>query len=316
MKRIHWLTLLSLLSLAPLLLLAACSGGGDGGESRNDDGKPREPTEQEVQEAEDAIAGEEQKVNGAVEQAIADLEARIQSIDPCRPDPAQLTALYQPLGILQQTGDLGDAYEGRVADALAPVARALARASANGQLEGSGISGTDITNWARGTNVDPLADDWMVDERCTEQWRIEAKWEGNLIAATALEALTVGHADFSVHQGGQIQASGPMTTTFEMEMPTDACQIDWAIVNEPLVVEGRWEFAPNAFVVDVEFGLWQSTGTMTCPGLGALPPVTNTGGQNTLPLTLKAEDGFTQEIGGEIVPDVLSRFTVTVVKLD
>ncbi|MGE3961600.1 MAG: hypothetical protein AB7F65_07975 [Dehalococcoidia bacterium] len=313
MKRIY--------SLAPLavllaLLLAACSGGDGTGGADGGSGESRDPSEEEIQAAEDALSDEERKVGDAVQQAIADLDARIPAIDPCKPDPAQLEALYGPLGVLQASGDLGDAYEGPIADALGPVVRSIARAYARGDLGGSGITSQDIVDWARGTGVDPLADDWMIDERCTERWRIEAEWNGTLAAATALEARSVGHVDFTVYQGGPIVESGPIEMTLEMELPNDACSIDWVIASEPLDVEGVWDFAPNAFIVDATFGGYAATGTITCPGVGALPPFTHSSGPSTLPVTLDAADGFTHRVGGELMPGVSSEFTFTVHRLD
>ncbi len=260
------------------LLLSACGGG-----------QPPEPSAEEVQEAEDVLRGQEQQVADGVQEALATLQANLANIDPCAADPSQITALYEPMVILQQTGDQGDAYTGPIADALRPVVRAMARAFARGDLPG--VTREDVVNRAREVGIDIEDDDWMVDEQCERHWRMDLDWNMTIPPPVPVTLEHSGSLDFSVVEGRPFSAGGSIDVSGVAGSLGGGCTVNIDVPDATFEVSGEHRLEGNLLVMDIHFGGGSGSGQAVCGGVTL--PIPFNFSDLYLPAEMQANDGQT-----------------------
>lgn len=274
-----------------VLALAACSGADDEDDSAGGVGVGGSgdgaPTQEEIDQAEDALAAEEQAVQDQLEQAQQALADALASLDPCDPDVDQMTAILEPLGVIQQIAG-GDGVTSGALTAQARLVQSIGRAQAGGSVPG--LTPAQLTAMALAAGLDPTEPNWMDDPECASSWRISMEWDQSV---GLVEVGYSGHTEFTASEGdGFASARGPMTLDPAISVPT--CSFAFLDVKtEGLsvvgtlrddVIEGIASIGDSSYNVKFE-----------CPGT---EPIYVPGGISALemPFTLAAADGASQVI--------------------
>jgi len=271
---------------ACLLLLSACGGGGGGDGDSN--------------AAEDAQSAGEAEVDAAADRAVEDLAAAIAAIDPCKPDPAQVENVMDPLAVLQGAGQEDRVSEAGALEALQRTVKAIARDYASGGQAGE--TGKSITDLARTVGLDPQASDWMTDLECPHSWKVSVLLEINGGAGAGPAVLSsITYSGSATLQGvsSALSGSGPLSTSAAVANPVPGCSFDITTGGAQLQVTGTFHEADQTFDLDLTFGEFPMTTTMTCPGVTVGPTTAAMTGV-FFPATVHLGDTYLQQLGGGV----------------
>lgn len=271
---------------AGLLLLSACGDGGSGDGDSN--------------AAEDAQRDGEAEVNAAADRAVEDLAAAIAAIDPCKPDPAQVKNVMDPLVVLQGAGQEDRVSEAGALEALQRTVKAIARDYASGGQAGE--TGKSITDLARTVGLDPQANDWMTDLECPHTWKVSVLLEisgGAVPGPVVLSRITYSGSATLQGASSALSGSGPLATSVAVGDPVPGCSFNITTGGAELQVAGTFQEASQTFDLELTFGEFPMNTSMTCPGVTVGPTTAPMTGV-FFPATVHLGETYLQELGGGV----------------
>ena len=271
---------------AGLLLLSACGDGGGGDGDSN--------------AAEDAQRDGEAEVNAAADRAVEDLAAAIAAIDPCKPDPAQVKNVMDPLAVLQGAGQEDRVSESAALEALQRTVKAIARDFSNGGQAGE--TGQSITDLARTVGLDPEVNDWMTDLECPHTWKVSVLLRMNSGATPGPVAISsITYSGSATLQGAAtaLSGAGSLATSVAVANPVPGCSFDITTGGAELQVTGMFKEANQTFDLELTFGEFPMTTSMTCPGV-TVGPTTSPMTGVFFPATVHLGETYETPLGGGV----------------